>query len=247
VIRATDSTAILFIEGHVTTNGGGQTSLPKPSFGNFAYAPHFYDGGVLATKIYSGLSSTTDGAFSTMNSKAAEWNVPLFVGEFGAFAATWNGNAYMDLQYKRLNDYLASGAQWNYTPLWLPTAKDGWNAEDLSIVDNLGNIRGEIFQIRPQAQKISGTPTQISVTETGLFSSNSIELKWNHVPSTGSTTLFVPKSVLFGSAQVKIEKSGTNLSCSYNSAQTYVTCTSTSGGSMRVKVRPCTMVFGACM
>ncbi len=245
VIRAVDPSAILFIEGHVSTNGGAiQTTLPKPSFSNFAFAPHFYDAGVLSTKIYSGIGTATDLAFWNMNNKASEWNVPLFLGEFGAFATTWNGNAYMDLQYQKLNESLASGTQWNYTPGWTPTAKDGWNAEDLSIVDNNGNIRGEIFQVRPYAQKVSGTPTQLTVTEAGLFSSNSVELKWNHTPSTGSTVVFAPKQVMFGSTPVKIETSG--VSCSYNGANTHVTCTSSSSGAKRVKVRPCTMIFGAC-
>ena len=42
MIRARHPAAILFVEGHVTTNCGMKTKLPRPSYGGFAYAPHYY-------------------------------------------------------------------------------------------------------------------------------------------------------------------------------------------------------------
>ena len=85
-------------------------------------------------------TTATDLAFWTMTGKAEEWNVPLFLGEFGAHADTLNGPAYVDLQYERLDDHFASGAQWNWTPAWTEEERDGWNREDLSITDDSGEL-----------------------------------------------------------------------------------------------------------
>lgn len=243
VVRAQDPDAILFIEPHASTNNGAVlTTLPEPSFDNYAYAPHFYDVGLFLTRVYIGPSTATDVGFMNMNSKAAEWNVPLFVGEFGMFADVFNVGGYMDLQYERLNGYLASGTQWNYTPGWTPADKDGWNGEDLSIIDDNGNIRAN-YEVRPYARKIAGTPTSLWVAN----DSKTIELEWNHDPAAGTTELYVPRSLVWGGAQLKIEQSGSGLSCSFAENNTAVHCISDSSGSKTVKVRECVMFFGNCL
>lgn len=243
VVRSQDPDAILFIEPHASTNNGAlPTTLPEPSFGNYAYAPHFYDVGLFLTRVYIGPSTATDIGFMNMDGKAAEWDVPLFVGEFGMFADVFNVGGYMDLLYKRLNENLASGAQWNYTPGWNVADKDGWNGEDLSIVDDSGNIRAN-YEVRPYAQKIAGTPTSLRVTD----DSKSIELKWNNDPAAGVTELYVPRNLVWAGAQLKIEKSGSNLSCNFAGDNTKVHCTSTSTGAKTVKIRQCVMFFGSCL
>jgi len=183
-------------------------------------------------------------AFWNMHSKAAEWDVPLFLGEFGGPAPTLGIVDYMHLLHKRLNDYLASGAQWNYTPGWTPGALDGWNAEDLSIVNDQGNLRAN-FKIRPYAQKISGTPTQLIVS---IVSNDgkSIELKWYHKSRTGQTELFVPRNDLFGSIPVKIDMEGLGLFCWFDPSQTRLICNSNFDGYKHVRVRHCLMILGLC-
>lgn len=239
-IRSEDPTGIIFIEGHATTNGGAiQTLLPKPTFSNFVYAPHFYDWGVYGTSFYSGLTLPTDLGFFNMTGKASEWNVPMLLDEFGAFNDTWNINAYMDLQYQKLNESLASATQWTFTEGGGGTYTCAQS--DLAAMDSYGNICAS-YKIRPFAPRIAGTPVSLAAWGDG-----SVELRWDHNPGVGTTEVFVPRQALFGSQQLKIEKEGSNLSCNYNSNQTRMICTSSSTGQKRVKVRPCVMFFGMCL
>ena len=179
-VRAVDPTAILFVSPHVATDPGLQTTLPRPTFGNFAYAPHFYDPSVHQLHIW--LGNPLDFPFWLMASKASEWNVPLFLGEFGAAAGTVNGLDYVDALYEQLDARILSGAQWNYTPGWTPAAKDGWNDEDLSIVDDAGSSRAN-FRMRPYPQKVAGTPVDLSVRVDGNALENFVELEWLHDPA----------------------------------------------------------------
>ena len=222
-IRGQHPDAILFIEGHVTTNGGTQSSLPQPSFDNFAWSPHFYEGLVLQTHIWSGLTTVTDNGFNTMNARATDWNVPLFIGEFGTHGDTWNGKAYVDLQYERMNDHFASGAQWNYTPGWDPTHKDGWNDEDLSVTDDTGTLRPN-FRPRGYPRAIAGRPTALSETEDELV------LTWTHEPAKGATELFFPD------ASPTVQESGPGLGCTWDAASRVASCTSATAGAMTVTI-----------
>ncbi len=123
VIRAEDPSAILFIEGRVTTNIGLQTCLPRPSFGNVAYSPHYYKPSAIIRSGWKGRTTMIDLAFSHMRTTAEAWDCPLFLGEFGVPATSDRGLDYVTYLYDRLDDDLSSGAQWNYTPGWTPQTR----------------------------------------------------------------------------------------------------------------------------
>jgi len=246
-IRSVAPAAILFIEGQVLCSGGTQSQLPRPTFGNFAYAPHFYDPLALALGAWGGLTTLTDLAFGTMNTKAAGWNVPLFLGEFGIPAGAPGGLPYVDLIYERLDDYQASGTYWNFTPGWTAAAKDGWNGEDFSLIGDKAAPR-PTFRFRPYARRIPGTPTAISVTHAGPLSANSIEVKWTHEPARGLLEIYMPRRELWGTAPLKVDISGADTGCWFADAseRTFL-CKSTSAGPKRIKVRPCITVLGVCL
>ena len=86
LIRARQPWAILFLEGQVSTNCGLQSWLPRPAFGGVAYAPHYYKPSTIVFHAWFGSSLTIDLAFSNMETKAEQWNAPLFLGEFGCEA-----------------------------------------------------------------------------------------------------------------------------------------------------------------
>ena len=159
-IRAEDPSAILFVEPQVflTTFGVSKLGLPRPSFGNFAYAPHFYDPAAMMTGKWAlWRSAIVRNGFARMRAKARELGAPLFVGEFGVEGGMRNGRWYSDYQYDELDAGFLSGAQWDYTPGWTPEHLDGWNREDFSIVDGQGRLRGN-FAPRPYARALAGEP-----------------------------------------------------------------------------------------
>lgn len=243
-VRAVDPTAILFLEGHVLTNTGLQSALPRPSFSNFAYAPHFYDSLAMALGAWNGLSAQTDLAFKAMRDKAAGWGVPLLLGEFGLAVPSGRSGAYVDLVYDRLNDALASATYWNVTPGWSAAKKDGWNGEDFSLVDDLGATRAT-FRDRPFPRRIPGTPQRIVVQPPRGLSAGSIEIAWKHEPALGQLEAYVPVRAVWGTTPVKIETSA-GLSCALTGDRSLV-CDSAAAGDKRVKVRACVTVLGACL
>ncbi|MBI3544808.1 MAG: cellulase family glycosylhydrolase [Deltaproteobacteria bacterium] len=119
-IRSEDPTAILFLEPVLLTVTGLQREswLERPHFDNYAYSPHYYDAVAAATQHYFKENPFTDLVFDRMSRKPREWGVPMFLGEFGAYAKTGNVRAYVDHQYEKLDAILGSGAQWNYSPGW---------------------------------------------------------------------------------------------------------------------------------
>ena len=161
-IRAANPSAMLFVSPGYLTSAGDATNLLQPTFDNFAYSPHYYDPTVQLFKGWQG--SDESAAFMTMSGTAQAWGVPLFVGEWGAPPSTDELAGYLDAMRAQVDLALASSAQWDYTPAWTPNAKDGWNAEDLSIVDDTGALRPN-FVARPYARRIGGTPTSLAVSD----------------------------------------------------------------------------------
>lgn len=195
VIRAVHPSAILFLEGHVKTNTGIQTRLPRPEFGPVAYAPHYYNPSTIVLRHWHGLTATMDLAFHHMTSTAEAWNCPLFVGEFGMDARVTGSGAYVEEVYDRLDAAFASGAHWNLTPGWTDHLKDGWNGEDFSILDPSGRIRPN-YRPRPYPRATAGVPTRFAFDRgSPRFCESTVDYDWIHYPDRGLTEVFVPRSV----------------------------------------------------
>ncbi len=222
-IRAVDPKAILFVSPRALTSAGIQTQLPKPSFDNFVYSPHYYDAGVIVTGQWNGSDEKT--AYARMATQATTWGVPLFVGEFGSSPTIDGVEGYMDASYAQLDALLASGAQWAYTPGWTDANKDGWNMEDFSIVDGSGTLRSN-FRARPHVQKVTGTPTSIA------SDAASLTVSWTNVPSSNATELFVPPSAL-GADSLAFDTSS-DVSCI--SKGNTVSCSSSTPGAKTVRI-----------
>lgn len=194
-IRAVHPSAIIFFEGHITTNSGIQTRLPRPDSGPVAYAPHYYNPTTIVLHHWHGLTATMDNAFRHMRATSAAWHAPLFVGEFGMDARVSGVGEYIDEVYDRLDASLASGAHWNLTPGWDPVLKDGWNGEDFTILDPLGRLRSN-YRPRPYPRATAGQPIRFFFRRGSTWGRRDLlEFDWLHDPSRGETEIFLPRSV----------------------------------------------------
>ena len=161
-VRAVDPTAILFLSPDVLTSSGQASHLPKPTFGNCVFSPHYYDTGVAVFHQWNGTDAKP--VFDSMVAVSTAWAAPLLLGEYGAPADTEEGDAYLTSLHALLDGALASDTQWVYTPGWTDAFKDGWNGQDYSITDDHGARRAN-FRPRLYARRIAGTPTRVSVDE----------------------------------------------------------------------------------
>ncbi len=166
VIHEEHPSAILFLEGHLSTNCGISTHLPRPDFGPVAYAPHYYRPITVVLGRWHGTTLGMDRAFANMTETGRNWDTPLFVGEFGVCAESVRAGDYVGAIYDRLDACLASGAQWNYTPRWNAQTKDGWNAEDFNILDPSGRLRPN-FRPRPYPRATAGMPLRFRYEASG--------------------------------------------------------------------------------
>lgn len=187
-VRVQHPEAILFVAPHALLSSGLlKNSMDKPNLTNFAYAPHFYDPFVIMTKIWFG--NSVQNPLIEMLNQAQQWNVPMFLGEYGAPASTVGVRGYTKNLYDWLDRYAVSGAHWNYTPGWHAESKDGWNYEDLSIVDDAGRLRPN-FQLRPYPVATSGEPIELSINLKSQ--SHDMVYRWHNDPALGATEIFMP-------------------------------------------------------
>ena len=227
VLRKHDADAILFVSPAVLTSGGQDTALPKPGFGNFAYAPHYYDAGVAIGHSWSG--GSLEPPVSRMRARADSWKVPAIVTEFGGPADATNIADYVDAFYAELDARFMSATQWTFVAHFSDAKKDGWNLENFSVTDAQGRLR-ENFRVRPYPARIAGEPLSFVASKEPTAA-----LTWTHDPARGATRIFAPRA-LFGGATLA-EASG--VSCAYEADDRHVRCESASAGEKRVTLRAC--------
>ncbi len=221
VIRARHPWAILFFEGHVTTNCGLPSRLPRPNYEGAVYAPHYYKPSTIVLGRWHGGAFTIHRAFANMERKAAEWQAPLFVGEFGIEGHVHRADDYMDALYDHLDALLASGAQWNYTPAWHPAKKDGWNGEDFHIGGTAGPARAN-FHPRPYPRHTAGLPRQFTYEEGADGAPRMLFFCWDHCPEKGETEIFVPRDLMASGATVAAQPAG--VTCRWDSERQLLIC-----------------------
>jgi endoglycosylceramidase len=230
-IRRVDPAAILFLSPAAVTSAGLPTRLPRPSLTNVVYAPHYYDGVVFTLGAWRG---EEEGApFDTMQETATAWGAPLFVGEYGASPSVKNVDGYLGALTAELDRRLASGAQWAYTPGWTEAAKDGWNHEDYSIVDDTGRPRAN-FRPRPFPRRVAGTPTAFEVRDASSGGEAALTLTWRHDPAIGATEIVAPPTFFGPSGARRVEPEG-DVTCAAD-GELVVRCTAPTAGDKRVRV-----------
>jgi endoglycosylceramidase len=223
VIQASHPSALLFLEGQITTNMGLQTKLPRLAIDNMVYAPHYYKLLPIVLRRWHGAVHNIDRAFARMNAVAESWNVPLFLGEFGMPADVDDTGDYIATLYDRLDASLASGAQWNYTPTWTPEFRDGWNGENFNMLDRDGTPRPN-FRLRPYPRLTAGIPLRFVYRAPQLpTGAPSLEFIWDHCPQHGATELFVPAPLFPSGSTVSVDPP--DVACHYDALRQVLVCT----------------------
>jgi len=231
VIRANHPESILFLSPQALTSSGQDTKLPRASFGNFAYAPHYYDAGLVTLSLWAG--GSLNDPIERMASRARSWNVPLLLGEFGAPGPARGAADYLDAFYRELDLRFASASQWAFVAHWQEERKDGWNVEDYSIVDGQGALRAN-YRVRPYPARISGDPIAFEVTRSP---EPSVSLTWSHAPESGETRIFAPRLLLFG-GEASVDTQDP-VRCAYEHDLRHVRCESDSVQELSIVLRRC--------
>jgi endoglycosylceramidase len=230
VVAAAAPDALVFVEPNAALLGLGvrvpRLELPR---GRIVFAPHFYDWPVVLSNQWTGSRRQIARAFELMRQFSSRWNVPIFVGEYGVPANAGRGGAYVDAVVDAMDALGASGAQWCWTPRWSPVAKDGWNREDYSIVDDQGRTRAN-FRRRPYPQRIAGELRSFSVDDEGALT-----MRWRNDARPVDSELFAPRS-RFGDAP-RISASAA-LDCRYRPGGLVLRCRSPFAGEMSARIAP---------
>ena len=197
-LREMHPSAMLFFEPELPVLGPllpvGLSGVRPPPLGNVVLAPHYYSGELFTLKAWLGDSPAL--VLDRWKDKADGWNIPLLLGEFGVFPAVKNGTAYVAAIYRWLDRGYVSGTQWSYTPGWNEQKKDGWNDEDLSIVDNRLQLRSAVFSPRPYPQRSAGKPVAFTPRSAGF------SYTWHNDPALGGgrTEFYLPDGYAGGKA-----------------------------------------------
>jgi len=195
-IRQMHPSAMLFFEPEVPPMGPlvpiSVSTVSPPPLGNVVLAPHFYSSELFTLKAW--LGNSPGNVLGQWKAKADAWNIPMLLGEFGAFPELTNGAAYLEAQYRWLDKNFVAATQWSYTPGWTAQRKDGWNEEDLSIVDDKLQLRSALFTPRPYPQKTAGLPMSFERQAAGF------EYIWSNDPSLGNgrTEFYIPEGYANG-------------------------------------------------
>jgi endoglycosylceramidase len=236
VIRAQDPNAILFIEPLVYVAVGlSDTTLSRPSFDNFAYAAHNYDVIDLGDLGYFDGAIFLDHGFANLQAVSSRWNVPVYIGEFGGMPHGLQMEDLINHYYRLYDRNFISAAQWDFDPQWNPVSKDGWNLEDMTVVDPSGQPRDN-FKIRPFAMAVSGTPIDMSVNLSHDVSERELSFSWMHDPKLGTTDFFVPSGLLSPDGSVNYSSPHADLRCSYQKSTSILSCSSDVAGRKDLKI-----------
>ena len=128
VIHEVAPNALIFFDATGLDAVDQETDMRRPEGAQMVFAPHFYD-----PTAFMGIGTPetfiADEGLGRWAALGAEWDLPVFVGEFGMKPAEPYVVEYLDSVYDALDTHLLHGAVWEVS-----TTKDDWNEEAMSIL-----------------------------------------------------------------------------------------------------------------
>jgi endoglycosylceramidase len=219
-IRARHPGAILFYEPSADApvvrapqwvDGNGQAH----AYDNTVWAPHYYEFSANVLKAWSG--ATADSTLAGQLAQAAKNGSGHFLGEMGEWADTAHVSGYMESLYDSMDKLLVSGAQWGFTPLWTAAKRDGWDAEDFSVVA-AGRLRSQLFHPRFYPRATAGTPVAFHAAAT------SFSYAWNNDPRGGGTEIFLPAGYALGQPSIAVSPATLGCAVATSAGQAILRC-----------------------
>lgn len=235
-VRAIDPSAIVFVCPEMWSGLGiaANTALTNPNLQNLVFAPHYYDV-LISFKMWAG--QRYEPRAQSNRDLAKTWGAAVVLGEFGGPPSAVMPT-YMDMIYSDLEKFGESGMQWGYTPEWNPVTFDGFNSENLSVVDDQGQLRNN-FTPRPYVRRTAaGSYGQWQKSAGDWFQGPQISYSWNHEPARGATELFVPAGYFGGQAVPNIVVSPSGAACALQGDGQLLRCTAPMAGKVTVTVSP---------
>jgi len=209
-MREVDTTHILFLEHAYFSNAGVASGITPVKTKNgttdprVAYAPHGYDL-LLDTKNNDAQSSDrVEWIFSQLNETSQRINVPVLVGEWGAFGGNSEGSASAaQFIKKQFDKYHFSNTYWHFNP----------------------NMYQDLYFkkafIRPYIEFVAGTLKTCEMNyETGVFTCS-----WDESPSVKApTVIFISDFTNLIKESIKLapESSNTVVQSTENSNSGYI-------------------------
>ena len=167
--------ALVFFDATALDGVTVTTNLGKPTGSNLVFAPHFYPIGTPSPAAVA----TSLGMWAGY---ATTWNLPVFVGEFGASNTEPTTLAYMQSVFAGLDTLGLGGTEWEYS-----VAAEEWNSESDSVVNGSGT-EFPVAQalIRPFARAVAGTAISQS------FDATTSEYTLSYTATSGITEVRLP-------------------------------------------------------
>ena len=143
--RAMAPSSLVFCDPTGLDGVGVSTSMKRPAGDGVVFAPHFYP-----------ISTDPDAVLGDMQAwkdVQTQWNVPVWVGEFGAGNDSDSTLARMQASFSALDAYGFGGTEWEYS-----VATELWNDEHGSIVAPDGTeLQVARAVMRPYARAVAGS------------------------------------------------------------------------------------------
>lgn len=197
--------------------------LGLPEGGGLVWAPHYYDPRIyLGGVIDEGFSA--DVPMTTVAERAAAWNVPVLLGEFGARSSNPSTPLYLRRVYEALDRHGIHGTVWEFS-----TTVDDWNNEDFSVTGPGGSpslVTDEVVRVYPRA--VAGAVTSFAFDR----GARTAVLEFS-ASAGGITELAAPSLLWPGGPEVLV----TGDACAWWSSGVVYVHTPTSGAA-RVELRP---------
>lgn len=198
-----------------------------PAGGGMVWAPHYYDPKVfLGLPISESFSAIRPVTF--LEETGAEWDVPVFLGEFGAKSANPSTPLYLRKTFDALDRFGMHGTAWEYS-----TDSFDWNLEGFSLVRADGSETAAVTElVRAYPDAVAGGAVSFAFDRT----SRSGSLTWQAAGG-GVTELSAPARLYPEGLRTEVPP-GSGLCGEYDAALGRLLVRSDTGGAAELRFSP---------